>query len=400
MNKRTAYLLVALIVPIAGGLEARALRRASPSASHSVTSSDTPLTTSGVIAMKNLDSDLLDAESQVRETNGQNVRVLLRRANLVQVRARVTGDIDEMARALALTDAAIEAHPSSYDAHLLRAGQLQTLHRFKEAREALDRALLLGANPEKVAGLIRELDWSQGQARAVAKAIRDDAKRRPSLASLGRAARLAHDLGSFDEADALYRAALERVKVEPNAHDPIPVAMMEVQRGMNLVDASRLEDAAEVFRSATRRLPAYTAAREHLAETLHRLGRDDEAIALYEQITKVSTDPEFIGALAALYRQRGRHQEADALRAKATARYDELLARYPEAMAWHAAEYFAGEGADVERARALLRQNVELRPNAESLSALARVERELGDSRAADELERRAAAIRTSALTM
>ena len=104
-----------------------------------------------------------------------------------------------------------------------------------------------------------------------------------------------------------------------------------------------------------------------------------------------------MGALAGLYREHGRVSEADALRARATKRYEELLAKYPEAMAWHAAEFFAGEGNDPARARALLRQNAELRPNAESLDALARVERAAGETVRADELTRRAAAIRSAA---
>ena len=72
------------------------------------------------------------------------------------------------------------------------------------------------------------------------------------------------------------------------------------------------------------------------AYALIALGRRDEATRIYEAITQVSSDPEFIGQLAALYRESGRTAEANTLRARATARYDELLARYPEAMACHA----------------------------------------------------------------
>lgn len=89
--------------------------------------------------------------------------------------------------------------------------------------------------------------------------------------------------------------------------------------------------------------------------------------------------------------------EADELHARATKRYEELLRRYPEAMAWHAAAFFAGEGADEARARSLLQQNAALRPNAESLDALARLERAAGENARADDLTRRAGAIRAAA---
>jgi len=351
-----------------------------------------PVTTGGAVAMRNLGSDLLDAEQHVLE-DPANVRAQLRRSNLVYLRARVTGDIDEMARALALTDACVRENPSASDARLLRAVQLQTLHRFEDARAELRRARELGADGRKIAVLERELDWNAGVAGPTAKAIREEASSESTVASLTRLARLEHDLGQYDEADASYARALGKVE----SKDPISVAMLEVQRGMNLSDAGRLVEAAETFRNASARLPEYVAAKEHLAETRHRLGRDDEAMALYEEITKVSTDPEFMGALAALYRQRGRVAEADALRARATQRYGELLAKYPAAMAWHAAEFFAGEGADAPRARSLLRKNVELRPNAESLAALARAERAAGEVARADELTRRAEAIRAEA---
>ena len=49
------------------------------------------------------------------------------------------------------------------------------------------------------------------------------------------------------------------------------------------------------------------------------------------------------------------------------------------------------------RARTLLEKNAVLRPNAESLDALARVERAVGEPSRADELARRAAAIRADA---
>jgi len=351
-----------------------------------------PLTTGGWVAMRNLEADLLDAERRVLDEPG-SARAELRRSNLVYMRARVTGDLDEMARAIALTDACVGRHPTSAEARLLRAVQLQTLHRFDDARADLRRARQLGADAQKIATLERELDWNAGVVGPAARAIRAEAASRPTSASLTRLARLEHDLGRYDAADALYARALSMIE----GKDPIPVAMLEVQRGMNLSDAGRLAEAAEIFRNASARLPRYTAAREHLAETLHRLGRTDEATSLYEEITRTSTDPEFMGALASLYRERGRTREADALRARATARYDELLAKYPDAMAWHAAEYFAGEGGAPARALALLRRNAELRPNAESLEALARHEREAGNAARADELARRAEALRAEA---
>jgi tetratricopeptide (TPR) repeat protein len=351
-----------------------------------------PVTTSGVIAMRNLESDLLDAEITIQMPDAPAV-AHLRRSGLVYLRARVTGDLDEMARAISLTDECIRRYPNSAEARIARASQLQTLHKFREARADLEKARELGAAQSRIDPMLRELDWNAGKAGPTAEAFRAEAVQAPTQASLARLARLEHDLGNFDAADALYTHALGLV----SDLDPIPVAMLELQRGMNAMDAGRLTDAESTFRNAAARLPAYTAAREHLAEVLHRLNRDDEAIALYESITKTSTDPEFVGALAALYRAHGRVKEADSLRAKATQRYDELLALYPDAMAWHAAEYFGGEGNNEKRALSLLEKNAELRPNAESLDAFARALRKSGAVEKADALHQSAEALRQAA---
>lgn len=351
-----------------------------------------PVTTHGNIAMREIEAELADAQARA-SAGPSDPRACLDLSRAVYTRSRVTGDIDEMARAVDLTRGCARLAPKSPDPLVTLAVQEQSLHRFAEARADLARARKLGASEDRVAGIERELDWNAGKWGAAAVAIREEAANAPSTGTVARLARLEHDLGHYDEADALYLRALSLV--EDTA--PLPVAMIEVQKGMNLTDAGRLADAEQAFRSASERMPRYTAAKEHLAETLHRLGRDEEATALYEQITKASSDPEFFGALAALYRAHGRVADADALRAKATQGYDALLAKYPEAMAWHASEYFAGEGADKVRARSLLQKNVELRPNPEALEALARAEREAGDEARARELERAAATIRASA---
>src|SRR5262249_40118853 len=140
-------------------------------------------------------------------------------------------------------------------------------------------------------------------------------------AALARRARLAHDLGRHDEADALFGRALEAL----TDTNPIPVPTLEVHRGLNLYDARRFEEALVGFRHAGARLPSLVAAKDHLAETLHVLGRDDEATHAYEVLLGVSDDPEFRGALAAIDRAHGRVAEADRLRSEATRAYEARL---------------------------------------------------------------------------
>src|SRR4029079_4249583 len=101
------------------------------------------------------------------------------------------------------------------------------------------------------------------------------------------------------------------------------------------------------------------AGNEHLAEALHQLGQDDEATKIYERVVQLSNDPEFSHALAVLYAAHGKPAEAKALEEKARKGYDALLKKYPEAMAWHAAEFYSAIG-EKKRALELLQKNVVL----------------------------------------
>ena len=163
--------------------------------------------------MRNLESDLLDAEQNVLE-DPANVRAQLRRSNLVYLRARVTGDIDEMARALALTDACVRestprrrtpcfsAQCQLADAPSLRRMRART-SRPHESSERTARSSLV---------LERELDWNAGSRGPRPKAIREEAPSQPTVASLTRLARLEHDLGPVRLADASYARALAKVE--------------------------------------------------------------------------------------------------------------------------------------------------------------------------------------------
>jgi tetratricopeptide (TPR) repeat protein len=193
--------------------------------------------------------------------------------------------------------------------------------------------------------------------------------------TLAREAQLHHDLGEYDDAERAFEDAEDRI-VDTN---PVPVAWLNVQRGLHEETRGEIDLAVTFFREAARRLPGYVAAEEHLAEALHMAGKDDEAVAIYRRVVNESSDPEYKGALAAILRARGEAKEADALKAQATAGYTALLAKYPEAMYWHASEYFLAEGGDPAKALALLRKNAVLRPNAGSFTALARAALAHGD---------------------
>jgi tetratricopeptide (TPR) repeat protein len=327
-------------------------------------------TTSADIWLENLDGTIAELERLVRARPEilQNTRKLAAARHL---RGRFRGDLDEIASGIDALTSCIESDPDDAECVLMRAEQEQSLHRFAQARADLALAKSRGADPTRIEDLEAELDWNDGRYdRAIAR-IRSARRERPSTATWIREAQLDYELG----ADAEGETAFERAEDAVTDTSPFIVAHLNVQRGIQLALRGKLDEACVFFREAVERLPTYVAAKEHLAEALQKLGRDDEATTIYEEVVRLSDDPEFLHALAALYAKRGRPGDARNLEAKARTRYDELLEKYPEAMYWHASEFFMSTG-EKKTALELLRKNVGLRPNSASLVALARAELE------------------------
>ena len=85
-----------------------------------------------------------------------------------------------------------------------------------------------------------------------------------------------------------------------------------------------------------------------------------------------SDDPDYATQLARILGDAGQTEEAQTWRAKAEARYDELLARHRDAFADHAAEFWLTIGGDPERALRLATHNLSLRQTARARALVRR----------------------------
>jgi hypothetical protein len=74
---------------------------------------------------------------------------------------------------------------------------------------------------------------------------------------------------------------------------------------------------------------------------------------------EASDDPAAAADLARVLQYAGRSEESERWRSRAAARYDELIQRYPEGFANHAALFWLGAGGDPRRALALALKLVE-----------------------------------------
>ncbi len=325
-------------------------------------------TTRADIYLANMDGEI---EELTRVTKGKPAVTpdLLLLSATHHTRGRFRGDLDEIQLGITALDTCVETEPRNATCWLMRVEQEQSLHRFGLARSDLDRAKSLGVPPPKTAGLEADLDWNAGRYDVAIPAIRRLRVDKPSTGTWIREAQLDHELGLEDDADRAYVAAEDAI-VDTG---PLVVAHLDMQRGMQKEQTGRLDEAIVFFRAAVARIPVYVAALEHLAEALHMAGKDEEATQLYEHVVQLSDDPEFAHALGELRALHGKPEEGKALRAKAMQGYEALLAKYPEAMYWHASEFYLAIG-DAPRALTLLEKNVLLRPNSTSYVALARAQ--------------------------
>jgi tetratricopeptide (TPR) repeat protein len=340
-------------------------------------------TTNPVEYLAGLDGQVEQAQKMVvDDPTSATKRLLL--ASLLGARGKLFGDLDQVQAAIDATSRAIELAPDDAAARIERANIEQTLHRFDAARADLAEARRLGGSSTAIAAIETELDWNQGNYDKAIPALRNPAKR--TWATVSRMARLAHDLGEIAEADRLYAEAEDLI----DDTSPVPVAFLNFQRGFHAFELGRIPEAIVFYREAVRRLPTWITAQEHLAEVLVISGNVDEAVAIYQDVTTRSRDPELMGALAAVYRSAGRIAEADLLDARARAGFDEYEKKYPEAAYGHASEYYLQS--DPKRALAMREANVRIRPNGMSWAQVAESRLAVGDHAGAREAIDRALA--------
>jgi tetratricopeptide (TPR) repeat protein len=305
-----------------------------------------PVTTSGVIALANLQAQIdgLEAQAAAGQLAAQQ------RASLVELlilRGHVLGHIADYERAALLAERLVREAPSDHVAFLTRARARATLHCFAEALADLNAAKRFGENWTVLDAERATIFQALGRYDEAVVIRRSAVERRPDFAALGALAGLEAERGLLDAAEALFAQARRRY----SDVSPFPIAMLDFQRGLMWFQHGDLTAARTWFEAARSRLPAYAPALGHLAEVDAAKGERAAAIALLRSLAASADDPEYAGLLAGALNEAGQEEEARVWRARAAARYEELMARHPAAFADHAAEFWLSTGCDARRAQ-------------------------------------------------
>jgi tetratricopeptide (TPR) repeat protein len=317
-------------------------------------------TTSGDLALSNLASQI----DGVEQLCGRDPTARGRLVSLLLLRGQLLGRLADYERADKLAGEVLAASPRAADAQVLRASVDATLHRFQAAEKDLARAQALGANPRDLQPARTALLESTGHAADALPLRRRDAAARPELATLAAVAVLEAELGNSATASRLFVQAQDGY----GGVSPFPLAYLYLQEGLAAERAGQLARASDLFTAALERVPGYAPAASHLASALSLMGQRKRALTVLEPVLRTSDDPELPGQMAVLLRAEHRTGEADRLFARADQRYQELLARMPEAFSDHGARFYLAWGGHADRALALARANLANRPTREAFA--------------------------------
>ncbi len=307
------------------------------------------------------------------ERKGNSSLAWGRLAQLYLTRARLSGSYDDYAKAEEILVKAFEVAPKGkYGPFMVRARLNYTLHRLDRAEADFEMATKAPTRDRKElaarAQFSSNLAFQRGRYEQALKGLTAAVEATPTLSTLSSLALYRWKAASFDEAEALYRRALE---VRRSKEEAEPVAWVHLQLGLMDLDRGRYDEALAHYRQGEALIAGYWLIDEHIAEILTLQGRTDEAKAMYASIIERTNNPEFMDAMAGIHAEAGEQDQAKQWVAKARARYEEQLARFPEAAYGHALEHFLEFGEDLKQVVELAENNHTLRPNATAKTLLA-----------------------------
>jgi tetratricopeptide (TPR) repeat protein len=325
----------------------------------------------------------IDAALKLAEKNPRSWLGLDRAAGLYLSRARLSGDYDDYAKAEELLDKAFATNRGKFGPFMTRARLNFTLHRLDRVDADFDTHLKApGKSNAARAGdlaFAAGLAFQRGKYPEALRFYEESLEVHASLPTQTGLAIYKWKTGDFERAEELLNESIPRRLGEETE----PVAWIHLMLGLMDLDRGRYEEALQHYRTGESFIRGYWLIDEHVAEVLTLQGKTDEAIALYEDIVERTGNPEFMDALAGIYRERGDEARAMQYIARARKRFEEQLVRFPEAAYGHALEHFLEFGEDPKAALAMAEKNHALRPNAEAKILLAQAYMGAGENKKA-----------------
>ena len=290
---------------------------------------------------------------------------------LLLERAAYRGRVEDYEQAVALADKLVAEHPADPAAWKIEVSALSAVHRFADARAALDKYKQLDDNPADWRGLEVSLDEATGRLGEAGAARAATATKYPDPVSLTQWAANLATRGSTDKAIELIPKAAERLR----DNTPETIAWLLFQWGRVYELAGKPATAREFYEEAHRRLPGFVEATAHLAQAMMATGETAKAKALVDSELAHDRHP----TLLALAVQLGHTELVD----EAKREWERYVTALPEAFCDHAARFYLT--LDPARALVLARANLANRDTPEARSLVTEAALAAGDAKAACE---------------
>lgn len=224
-------------------------------------------------------------------------------------RGRLTGNLDDYARAQEAVDQGLKAFPDNQGARTLKALLLYTLHDFEGARSAAQAIVDRDAGQLQALATVGDSQLEMGQYDAAAATFAALQKAQPGAAVTARLARLAALQGHDAHATAL--AARAAGEAADEGTEGTSLAFYHYLQGYLAFQAGKLDLAGAGYEAALADWPGSYLALEGLARVRAAQDRLDEAIDLYGRAIAIVPQPEFLAGLGDLYQLAGDSRKAE-----------------------------------------------------------------------------------------
>jgi tetratricopeptide (TPR) repeat protein len=296
-------------------------------------------------------------------------------------KARETGDFSCYLKAEHTLKQALERKPDHYGALVSLARAYAAQHRFPEAITTAQKAVDADPREPYGIGILGDALLETGQVERAEKLFRRLVERDQGVFALSRWGNLQLARGKNAEAARTFAKAVEAARRENLPRET--QAWCRVQLGLIHFEQGDWEQAGRHYREALEAAPDSYLALEHLAELRAAEGKKEEALRLYLEVLKSTPNPEFYEAIAGVYQDLGRTDEARKALARALEGYLAAVKQGNVGYYRHLAHFYLehrGEAAEAER---WARRDLELRQDAGAYDTLAWALHHKGDSRGA-----------------
>lgn len=284
-------------------------------------------------------------------------------------RIQFLGDVDALGRLSTLSKSLLLSNPNSPRTFITSAQVLSSIHHFSDARAALEKAKILGADANQVENIALAIDQATWEdLPRVLKTREENASKNHNLVDWVLLGALQAEIGLFQESSDSFMMALNSYK----DLSPFPLAWVCFQQGKlwgEQVEDPNLELAHDWYQRAISYIPSYVHARVHLSEIYLEWGRLEDAQALLRPIADVS-DPEINWRMGQIAEAMGNQRDAHCYFSASDKLYRRLIDSNKAAFADHGAEFYMDSGNDHIFAFELANFNFECRQTLRSFNLL------------------------------